>query len=233
MEYLQPKFDYKKLEKATVEGKRKYQTPDGKAVASVTTILGATADKTALYDWQKRVGKKKAQEVVNEAGGIGTRLHKYIEDYILSGDWVRPGSNPHAKKAHAMATVIKNRALCDVTEIWGSEVALYMPHLYAGTTDLVGCYKDNPAIMDFKQANKPKKPEWVEDYYLQLVLYGMAHNELYGTNIKEGHVFMCARNNTLEPGNEEYQQFDIWPDEWDDWCHEAWNRVYRYYESQL
>ena len=114
--------------------------------------------------------------------------------------------------------------MVDVDEIWGSEVPLYVPQMYAGTTDLVGQYKGNPCIMDFKQTNKPKKPEWVYDYYLQLTAYAIAHNDVHGTDIREGHVFMCSRDL-------DYQQFDIWPDEFDDWEQEWWKRVYEYYEK--
>ena len=217
------KYDYKPINRKQVNGKRLYETPDGNAVASVTTILDATKDKTHLIAWKKRVGEKKAQEIVTEAAGVGTRMHKYLEDYIDTGEWPTPGSNPFAQQAHGMAQVIKDNVMEDV-EVWGSEVALYMPNMYAGTTDLVGTYKGQPAIMDFKQTNKPKKEEWVVDYFLQLVAYAEAHNEIYGTNIREGHVFMCSRAG-------EYQQFDVWPDEYDEWRNEWYERVYSYYEK--
>jgi genome maintenance exonuclease 1 len=224
MSLIQKKFDYKPITRKQVNGKRLYQTPDGNAVASVTTILDATKDKTHLIAWKKRVGEQKAQEIVTEAAGVGTRMHKYLEDYIDTGEWPTPGSNPYAQQAHGMAQIIKDNVM-DEVEVWGSEVALYMPQMYAGTTDLVGTYKGQPAIMDFKQTNKPKKVEWVVDYFLQLVAYAEAHNEVYGTNIREGHVFMCSRAG-------EYQQFDVWPDEYDEWRNEWYNRVYQYYEQQ-
>jgi hypothetical protein len=217
------KFDYKPISRKQVNGKRLYETPDGNAVASVTTILDATKDKSHLIAWKKRVGEAKAQEIVTEAASVGTRMHKYLEDYIEFGEWPQAGSNPYAQQAHGMAEVIRDNALKDV-EVWGSEVALYMPQMYAGTTDLVGTYKGQPAIMDFKQTNKPKKEEWVVDYFLQLVAYAEAHNEIYGTNIREGHVFMCSRAG-------EYQQFDVWPDEYDEWRNEWYERVYKYYEN--
>lgn len=225
MTLLVPKYDYKKLNRTEVNGARRYLTPDGNAVASVTTILSETADKSHLVAWRNRIGHKKAQEVTTEAAGVGTRMHKYLEDYIEFGEWPTPGSNPYAQKAHAMATKIKENAMVDMDEIWGSEVSLYVPGIYAGTTDLVGVYKGNPAICDFKQSNRLKKPEWVYDYYLQLVAYADAHNEVHGTNIREGHVFMCTRDL-------EYQQFDIWPDEFDDWRHEWYERVYKFYEMK-
>lgn len=224
MTLINPKYTYEKLKRVEVGGKRRYAAPGGAPVASVTTILDGTKDKSHLIEWRKRVGEKKAQEITTEAAGVGTRMHKYLEDYIDTGEWPSPGSNPYAQQAHMMATQIKEQAMVHVDEIWGSEVPLYVPNIYAGTTDLVGTYKGQPCIMDFKQTNKPKKTEWVVDYFLQLTAYAIAHNEVHGTNIREGHVFMCSRAG-------EYQQFDIWPDEFDEWEQEWWKRVYQYYEQ--
>ena len=221
------KFNYTPISRKQIDGKRLYETPDGNAVASVTTILDRTKpeeSRQALANWRKRVGHAKAQEITTEAAGVGTRMHKYLEDYIEFGEWPTAGSNPYAQQAHMMATTIKVHAMEDVDEIWGSEVPLYVPNLYAGTTDLVGVYKGNPCIMDFKQTNKPKKLEWVEDYFLQLTAYAIAHNEVHGTDIREGHIFMCSRAG-------EYQQFDLWPDEFAEWEQEWWRRVYQYYEK--
>jgi len=224
MTLIQKKYDYRPLRRVEVNGKRRYDWGSGIPVPSVTTILSDTKDQTHLIEWRKRVGEEKAKEITVEAAGVGTRMHKYLEDYIDTGNWPTPGGNPYAQKAHAMATRIKVHALDDVNEIWGSEVALYMPEMYAGTTDLVGLYKGNACIMDFKQSNKVKKKEWIEDYYLQMTAYALAHNEIHGTNIREGHIFMCTRD-------EQYLQFDLWPDEFDEWSHKWWDRVHDYYSK--
>lgn len=224
MTLINPKYEYRKLKRVERDGKRKYDWGGGIPVPSVTTILGATKDMTHLHEWRRRVGDKKATEITTEAAGVGSRMHKYLETYIETGDWPGPGTNPYAQQAHKMATEVRDKALVDVNEIWGSEVSLYIPDLYAGTTDLVGVYKNNECIMDFKQTNKPKKAEWVEDYYLQLTAYALAHNEVHGTNIREGHIFMCSRGL-------EYQQFDLWPDKFDEWTQKWWDRVYTFYEQ--
>ena len=224
MTLLIEKYSYPSLSRGNYNGQRRYNTPDGGKLPSVTTILDQTKDKTHLIEWRKRVGEKRAQQITTEAASVGTRMHKYLEDYIDTGEWPSHGSNPYAKQAHEMATQVKVNALVNVDEIWGSEVNLYMPDIYAGTTDLVGVYRGNPAIMDFKQTNRPKKAEWVEDYYLQLTAYALAHNELYGTNIREGHIFMCSRDLT-------YQQFDLWPKDFDQWEQRWWNRCAQYYSS--
>ena len=177
-----------------------------------------------MIEWRKRVGETKANEIATEAASIGTRMHKFLEDYVETGNWPSAGSNPYSQQANKMATTIKDKALSKIDEIWGSEVQLYHPKIYAGTTDLVGVFNGAESIMDFKQTNKPKKEEWVEDYKLPLTAYALAHNEIYGTNIQEGHVFMCSRNN-------EYQQFDIFPDEFKSWESKWWDRVYLYYDQ--
>lgn len=218
------KYNYEKIDRTNDNGIRKYCTPDGKKLVSVTTILSETKDKTHLIEWRKRVGEKKATEITTEAANRGTRMHKYLETYIETGVWPTPGSNPYAQHAHKMATVIKINAMDDVDEIWGSEVALYMPNIYAGTADVIGSYKGNASILDFKQTNKIKKQEWIEDYFLQVCLYAEAHNELFDTDIKEAHIFMCSQNL-------EYQQFDIWPDEYAYWKNKAWDRVEQYYST--
>jgi hypothetical protein len=216
------KFEYRKLKRVEINGKRRYDWGGDTPVPSVTTILDGTKDKTHLIEWRKRVGETKATEITVTAANRGTRMHKYLELYIESGEWPVPGSNPYAQHAHKMATVIKVHAMDDVDEVWGSEVPLYIPNIYAGTTDVVGVYKGNPCIMDFKQTNKPKKKEWVEDYYLQMTAYALAHNEVHGTTIQEGHVFMCSQDL-------EYQQFDLWPDEFEYWSRRWWDRVEEYY----
>ena len=224
MTLITNKFDYQTIQRKSVDGKRKYLTPDGHAVASVTTILDATKDKTHLIAWRKRVGETKAQEIVTEAAGVGTRMHKYLEDYVEFGTWAEPGSNPYAKQAHMMATQVKEQALSDVDEIWGSEVALYVPQMYAGTTDLVGQYKGQPAIMDFKQTNKPKKTEWVEDYFLQLCAYAHAHNNMFDTDIKKGVILMCSKDYQYQEWILEGAAFDHYSNIWFD-------RVAQYYEQ--
>jgi len=205
-----------------VTRKRVYLTPDGEKTPSVTTILSSTKDMTHLNEWKKRVGEENAKRITTEAAGIGTAMHANLERFVV-GEQRQPGNNPVHVQANKMATVIIENALCDVDEIWSMEQSLYYPGLYSGTTDLVGTYKGKPSIMDYKQTNKPKKEEWVEDYYLQLMAYALAHNEVYGTEIREGHIFMCSRAC-------EYQQFDLTPDNWNKYEDMWLSKLEEYYK---
>lgn len=202
------KYNYKSCQQINdpITKKRVYLTPNGEKTPSVTTILSATKDMTALNEWKKRVGEANAAQISKEAAGIGTAMHNNLERF-LAGIERQPGNNLVHVQANKMADVIITNGLSNVDEVWAMEQSLYYPGLYSGTTDLVAVYKGNPSICDYKQTNKPKKEEWVEDYKVQLVAYIMAHNEVYGTDIKEGHVFMCSRDLV-------YQQFDLWPTEY-------------------
>ena len=103
MSLITEKYKYERLKRVEVDGKRRYAAPGHPPVASVTTILSGTKDMSHLIEWRKRVGEKKAQEITTEAAGVGTRMHKYLEDYIEFGEWPTAGSNPYAQQAHMMA----------------------------------------------------------------------------------------------------------------------------------
>ena len=207
-----PLYNYTKL--ARIEGpSRLYQTPDGSKVPSVTTILSATADKTFLVAWRKRVGDAEATRISTESAGLGTLVHKHVENF-LEGIERPAGNNDVRKLGREMADQIITHGLPDVTEIWGMEVQLYCPGLYAGTTDLVGMYKGVPAIMDHKTAKVMKKPEWMQDYFIQTAAYALAHNEVHGTKIRTGALFMVDRNKEYKTFVIEGVEFDKYSDLW-------------------
>lgn len=229
MIYLPNKYPYQELKKETVNGSRKYLTPDGRTVPSVTTILDYTKPeekKQALREWRKRVGEQKAKEITTEAAGRGTRMHKFLENHIKTGISGEPGSNPYSKQSHQMAHTIIEKGLSKCQEFWGTEVSLYFPEVYAGTTDLVGVHDKSDAIMDHKQTNKPKKREWIDDYFLQLAAYALAHNEIFGTKIRKGVVFMCSADN-------QYQEFIVEGKEFDHYTGLWYQRLDQYYTQFL
>ena len=225
------RYDYTPLAKESVEGKRHYALPDGSKVPSVTTILERTKPeekKRALQEWRDRVGHERAQQITTEAANRGTRMHTYLERYVKSDDIGELPSNPFAQPSWFMAAQVILEGLQHADEYWGSEVPLYYSGLYAGTTDLVGVWKGAPAIMDFKQTNKPKKREWIEDYFLQLAAYAEAHNDTYGTEINTGVILMCAKPAT-EHEDPVYQEFVLEPRDYAYWRDQWMRRVELYY----
>jgi len=217
------RFQYKACKQINdpVTRKRVYATPDGEKLPSVTTILSATKDMTALNEWRDRIGWDKAQQITTEAAGIGTAMHNNLERFI-AGIERMPGNNAVHVQANKMADVIIKNGLSRVNEVWAIEQSLYFPGLYSGTTDLVGVHADEPAVMDYKQTNKPKKEEWIEDYKMQLVAYILAHNEVYKTDIRKGVVFMCSRDL-------QYQEFTLQPSEFNKYQDLWLEKVEEYY----
>jgi genome maintenance exonuclease 1 len=218
------KFNYTPLDRTTVNGTR-YYLAGGERLPSVTTILDATKSeesRQALQNWRNRMGAARAQEITTEAAGRGTRMHKWLENYIKTGITGEPGSNPYSIQSHQMAHSIIQQGLSRCDEFWGTEVGLYFPQIYAGTTDLVGVHDGAEAIMDHKQTNKPKKREWIDDYFVQLLMYATAHNEVHGTKIRKGVIFMCSAAN-------EYQEFVLEGAEWTEYEKRMWARLEQYY----
>lgn len=227
--YNPNKYPYKELRRETVNGSRKYVTSDGMKLPSVTTILDYTKPeekKQALLEWRKRVGEEKAKQITTEAAGRGTRMHKWLENHIKTGNTGEPGTNPYSIQSHTMAKTIIDKGLSNCQEFWGTEVSLYFPEVYAGTTDLVGVHDNSDAIMDHKQTNKLKKREWIDDYFLQLAAYANAHNEVYGTKIRKGVIFMCSADN-------QYQEFIVEGLEFDHYTNEWYKRLEQYYKQFL
>jgi hypothetical protein len=230
------KYNYAPLNRETIEGKRHYCLPDGSKVPSVTTILDKTKpaeQREALANWKKAVGEQRAQQITTEAANRGTRMHAYLEHYVLQADMKELPNNPFAHPSWFMAAeVIVQGLQPNVTEFWGTEVPVYYSGLYAGTTDCLGLWKGKPAIMDFKQSNKVKKREWIGDYFIQLAAYAAAHNETHGTNIDTGVILMAVQPKLLAEGTydkPQYLEFVIEGDEFAHWTNEWMKRVELYY----
>jgi genome maintenance exonuclease 1 len=202
------KIQYKKLERVTTAEGRKYVGDDNVPVPSVTTVLDKTSDKTALIAWRKRVGDAEANRVSKESAGLGTKVHNALEKYILSEDYEIKGNNFVSILARDMTNLMINEGFTGVDEVWGTEIGLIAPGLYAGTTDCVGMHGGEEAIIDFKTSKKIKPAKWVQDYFLQCCAYAMAHNEMYGTNIRKGVILMVSRDVELKEYVIEGEEFD-------------------------
>jgi len=170
-------------------GSRNYDVA-GQRLPSVTTILGRTKDDTFLKDWKKKVGEKEAERIKNASAVRGTSMHKYLENYVLGRGY--EDLTELGKETKRMAQKVIEVGLAPVSGFFGSEVTLYYPGLYAGSTDLVGIHNDKETVIDFKQANRPKKEEWIGDYKLQAAAYAMAHDQVHGSNIEQCVIMVCT-----------------------------------------
>ena len=218
-------YIYPKTVREAIEGKRHYVIKTEK-LPSVTTILSATESaekREALARWRESKGEEIATRIVDESAARGTAMHKILEKYILEQGYV--DLTTVGQQAHNMAIRVIEQGLCNVPEYYGTECTLYYPGLYAGQTDLVGVHKGKDAIIDFKQTNKPKKREWIEDYCLQLAAYAMAHNFIYRTKIDKGVIMMCSKDNF-------YQEFVVEGKEFQKYKHNFLRRVDEYYKTR-
>ena len=190
------KYPYKHYNRFSDTTGRKYLV-DNIKVPSVTTILSATKDKRFLDNWRRRVGEKEADRIMNQASTIGTEMHKVLEYHLTGHGYYN--MEEEGTKPRRMAQVILDNL--KMSEIWGNEISLEYKNKFAGTADLVAMAYDKPSIVDFKQSNKLKREEYVDDYKLQLGAYYLCHTANYGP-IEQGVISICTRDLT-------YQEFKL------------------------
>ena len=186
---LRKKYRYQKLVRNDGPEGRTY---GDEKLPSVTRILDATRDRAKIDEWVQRIGKEEAERIKTTAATTGTHMHNVIERMIAGKSLPRP-TNWLMVKGYEMGYRLVMEQFSSVDEIWGSEITLYFPQRYAGTTDMVGIYKGKSAIIDFKQSNKPKRHEWITDYFHQLSAYALAHDALFGTNIEMGVIMVALQ----------------------------------------
>ena len=183
------KYNYVDATRTEEHGSRLYDIL-GTRLPSVSTILGATKDQQFLKEWKAKVGEQEAERIKNLSSKRGTSMHKFLEHYVLGTGY--DDLTGLGQEAKAMAEKVIEIGLAPVEEYYGSEVTLYYPGLYAGSTDLVCLHNGVETVVDFKQANRPKKKEWIEDYYLQIAAYAMAHDYVHNSTIQKGVIMVCT-----------------------------------------
>ena len=218
------KFIYPKTQRSLIQGSRHYDIGNTK-LPSVTTIISATQSeekRQKLAEWKARLGDQAADRVRDVAAMRGTAMHTFLEAYIRGTG--HKDLTSIGKEAEPMAKKIIESGLGDLGEVWGTEVTLYYPDLYAGATDIVGIYNGRESIIDFKQTNKPKKREWIDDYFIQLGAYAMAHNYVYQTTIQQGVILMCSKDGL-------FQKFEVSDKEFVGYQHTFLKKVDEYYRN--
>ena len=201
-------------------GKRVYEISNYR-LPSVTTILGATKNTEFLTKWKAKVGEEQAERIKNVSSARGTSMHKFLESFITDVGY--DDLTELGQAALPMAKKIMEIGLAPVEEYYGSEVTLHYPGLYAGQTDLICNHNGMETVVDFKQANRPKKKEWIEDYYLQIAAYAMAHDYVYGSQIKQGVIMVCTPDLY-------YQEFKVEGPELRRWKHAFLKRLDMYHD---
>jgi genome maintenance exonuclease 1 len=203
------KFNYPPSTRTSINGARYYEINDTK-LPSVTEILKATESehkKNSLLKWRQKIGDKEANRIMQVSSARGTSMHKHIEDY-LTGQVKLDFLASENEESLIMSEQIIQKGISNLDELWGAEVTLSYPNSYAGTADASGIYGGKQSILDFKQSNKPKKRDWIEDYFLQISAYALAHNKTYDTQISQGVILVCT-----PPPETLFQEFIVDGDE--------------------
>ena len=216
------KYNYLEGKQITDEesGTRVYDF-NGSRLPSVTTILGKTKNQQFLKDWKAKVGEERAEQIKNHSSRRGTSMHKFLESHITGVGY--DDLTEIGQEAKPMAQKVIEIGLTPVEEYYGSEIMLHYPGLYAGSTDLVCVHNGMDTIIDFKQSNRPKKLEWIEDYYLQIAAYAMAHDYLHKSNIQQGIIMICTPDLY-------FQEFKFQGVELKQWKHKFLKRLDMYHE---
>ena len=215
------RYNYVRVPRSDDEGNRTYDV-QGAKLPSVTPILSRTKDQGYLKKWKAKVGEDKAEIIKNISSKRGTSMHKYIEAFILGRGYEDMTSL--GQQAKTMAHKVIEMGLTPVEEYYGSEVTLYYPGLYAGSTDLVCVHNEMDTIIDFKQSNSPKRKEWIEDYYMQIAAYAMAHDYIHGSKIQQGIIMVCTPDLYM-------QEFRFQGIELRQWKHKFLARLNQFYEE--
>ena len=218
-------YKYPKSTRSLIEGNRHYDI-NQEMLPSVTTILQETQSdekKASLANWRQKVGENEAERIKNEAASRGTAMHSFLE-YYIRGDKLLDLSD-EGQVASGMGQVIIDQGFSELKEIWGSEVTLFYPGLYAGSTDLCGIYSGRESIIDFKQTNKPKRKEWIDEYFMQLGAYAMAHDVIYNTCVDQGVILMCSKDGF-------FQKFTSTGKEFTRFKHKFLEKVGQFYQKK-
>ena len=218
-------YKYPKSTRSLIEGTRHYDI-NQEMLPSVTTVLQGTQEEEktrSLAEWRRKVGENEAERIKNEAASRGTAMHEFLEYYLQNKKVLDLSDEGQA--ARSMGQAIIDQGFKDLSEIWGSEATLFYPGLYAGQTDLCGIYQNRESIIDFKGSNKPKRKEWIEDYFLQLAAYAMAHDIIYHTCIDQGVILMCSKDGF-------FQKFTSNGKEFTNFKHKFLRRVGEFYQKR-
>lgn len=180
-----------KLERETIDGVRYYDVTDGDKLLKLVSITSVTShfNREIFINWRKKIGEEEAQKITKAATSRGTDMHSLVENYLYNK--TLPSVPPLPDFLFKIAKAELNK----INNIHCLEGALYSLQLgVAGTTDCIAEYDGELAVIDFKTSKKPKPREWIENYFVQAMFYGMAYYEMTGTPIKKLVIIMACEN---------------------------------------
>jgi hypothetical protein len=183
------------LKSVSHDKKRYYMTPEGNIYPSMTTVLG-DLKKDVIIAWRKRVGEAEANRISTQAARRGTSVHLMCEDYINNLDTYKNRRMPNEiEMFNSIKPILDER----ITDVHTQELAMWSNHLgVAGRVDCIAKFDGILSIIDFKTSSKPKKEEWIDNYFMQEAGYAIMYEELTGRPVSQ-LVTIIAVENGEEP----------------------------------
>ena len=173
-----------------IEGYRFYDI-DGQNYPSVTSILGIRK-KEGLVKWRESIGEDVANWEMNRAARRGKSFHKLVEQYLNN-------ETPSIRDVLPLGLFRLAKPYIDqINNIRLLEKIMVSPKLtIAGQVDCVAEYNGKLSVIDFKSANKERKEDWIENYFLQCTAYSSMYEETFGEKIEQIVVLLAAEDGTM------------------------------------
>lgn len=206
IETYKSKYNYQNYNIKKINGIRYYQINDNLSVPSVTSILNLT--KAYSPSTSRRINISNSNPVI-----IGKLMHKYL-DYYISRDRMFYDSDKNFFIAKGLAKIIIDNCISDIDEIWGAEASVYYKKRYAGTIDLIGMMDNKLIIVDYKSSSRKKTPDEIEEYFLQLAAYNLAHDWQYKTKVDSIMIFLCMRDGAYEKKVVSFDELEKYQNKW-------------------
>ena len=204
------------MQAVTTEEGRKYHTPEGIDLPSITTCLSILS-RDGIAAWRKRVGEEEANRISRVASTRGTKVHEIIEKYIDNKEDYSDGYTPDIIQSfNDVRDILDNR----IGTVFAQEAPIYSNHLgVAGRVDCVAEFDDALSIIDFKTSRKKKFPSMIKQYFMQESAYSIMWEERTGMPITqlvtiiavdnhEPQVFIEHRDNWVRPLKETIAQWN-------------------------
>ena len=223
---MKKKFNFIDLDKSKlpvtkgkkVDGFRFYDI-DGKAYPSITTVLGIQKKKQ-LQDWRDKIGENVANWEMGRAARRGKATHLLIEQYIK-------GLTPSERGVLPLGLFRLIKPYVDqIDNIHCLETIMYSKKLtIAGQVDCIGEYNGKLSVIDFKTANKERKEDWIENYFLQTTAYAVMYEELFGKPIEQIVILLAGEDGTVASYVKDKKEYMPM-------LEKAIQEFYKYYEEQ-
>lgn len=169
------------LKSVSHQKKRYYLSPEGNIYPSMTTVLG-DLKKDVIIKWRERVGEEEANRISTQAARRGTAVHHMCEDYINNLPYLNRRMPHEIELFNSIKPILDER----INNVHCQELAMWSEHLgVAGRVDCIAEFDGKLSIIDFKTSSKPKREDWIDNYFMQEAGYAIMYEERTGIPVSQ------------------------------------------------